>query len=68
MEPSPPWEAPSFSAAQQFPKNVWEVHYNVHKSPPVVPIVSHSSEIAILVYLCRHENNNNMVTVRNILR
>jgi hypothetical protein len=40
---SPSWETISHSANQEFPRLLWilKVHYRVHNSPPVVPILSH---------------------------
>jgi hypothetical protein len=41
MEPSPTWEANSYAAMQEFPKNLWnlKVHCSVHKSLPLVTIM-----------------------------
>jgi hypothetical protein len=60
MQLCPSWEATDATATKEFPNILWnpKIHYCVHKSPPLFPILSQINPVhTIPSYLFKSHRN-----------
>jgi hypothetical protein len=65
MEPRPSWEAASCAATHGLPSNLWnwKAHYGVHKSPPLVSILSQINAMRIYKYISAYTSRDSSVGI-----